>query len=162
SGKLATCLVPPPVFTTTFTTVSLGCRNVFVIVHVFESPAASDTLPLVAQSPVIAATYAASPVSLTVCPPVVLLFVTPEVTPVVSMNSGKLATCLVPPPVFTTTFVTVNFGCRNVFVIVHVLESPAASVTLPLVAQSPVIAATYAASPVSLTVCPPAALSFVT
>ena len=50
---------------------------------------------------------------------------------------------LVPPPVLTTTLVTVSFACGtlNVLVIVHALTSLAASVIEPLAAQSPEITA---------------------
>jgi hypothetical protein len=51
SGKSPGCLVPPPVLSTTFCTVSLGALKVLVMVQVLTSPAASVMEPLAAQAP---------------------------------------------------------------------------------------------------------------
>jgi len=54
-------------------------------------------------------------------------FGTPLVTGLPFRNSGKSPIVFVPPPVLTTTLVTVMFVGSKVLVMVHVLESPIAT-----------------------------------
>ena len=62
---------------------------------------------------------------------------TPLVTGEPFTNSGKSATCFVPPLSLITVLISVSFAPLSSFVIVQVLLSPQTSVIVPLAAQSP-------------------------
>ena len=64
-------------------------------------------------------------------------FGVPLVTEPPSKDSGKSPMVRVPPPVLTTTLVTVMLVGMNVLVMVHVSDSPIAVMISPLLSQSP-------------------------
>jgi len=107
--KLDAVAVPPCVFDTVFTSVSVATWSLLVIVQVAFWPGVSVTVPFAAQSPPHApAVYPARLVSVAVCAPAPSVTAVPQVVAVPSMLGVKFADVALPPCVFDTVFTSVN------------------------------------------------------
>src|SRR3989344_5182886 len=165
SGKSATCFVPPLLFTTTFTTVSVG-NFAFVMVHVFVSPTPTETsahVLLTSIQPASAASVTEYVPAATMYSLLMASVVVPDALPLIAPVPVAVTVNTAPLPAVTVTLSTMSLPDWSSFVIVHVLFSPAASVIVPSAAQSPPHPlAPYPAILVSEAVCEPAATVCVT
>src|SRR3989344_5906613 len=122
-------------------------RSSFMIVHVTSSPAPNVTVPPLSSfvqlhDPASYPSRFCSEISYVPCSN---SFGWPLVTCVSPIKSAKSPTEASPPSSFTTCFKRVKTagsgggggGAISSFVIVQTLDSPSASVTLPLASQSP-------------------------